>query len=60
LRAGTAQECRDFLDGVFQPDAIGEIEEIHLRPFLAGVSVWPIINVPRLVSLATCYAGGCW
>jgi hypothetical protein len=24
---------------------VGEIEEVHLRPYFAGVHVWPIVNV---------------
>lgn len=40
-----AHEARDFLDRIAQPEAVGEVEEVHLRPWLVGVEVGPILSV---------------
>jgi hypothetical protein len=54
---------RDFLDGVFQSDAVGQVKEVHLGPFFTGVQILPILNVgfvhrsPCDIRAALCVTG---
>jgi hypothetical protein len=38
-------ETGDLLDRIVQPDAIGEVQKIHLRPFFAGIHVGPVFEI---------------
>src|SRR5207253_3164491 len=45
LASRPTHETGDLLDRIIQPDAIGEVQKIHLGPFFTGIHVGPVFDV---------------
>ena len=45
LASRPAHETGDLLDRIIQPDAIGQVQKIHLRSFFAGIHVGLVFEI---------------